>query len=553
MQHTTRTLRLARSALGLAAGAGLGCSKEYALGDVTPRDLAVESAPPDTEQTAAAMATPDVDFTLAPFLPPPDVTLGSEIDGGFFTQFNRLISGVGDLDADGFEDFASQGFDPATSREFVHVRYGGLRPKDAEEAFALQESGVRLMLPEFFTRGMVETILPAGDVDGDGYADLLVGTGRCLPGLQGEGAYLLYGGPERLSGVHRFDEVSVYLPRPQATAPAEPSGSCARDLWDHIAALGDFDGDGFDDFVLGDPPELEYSLDEQGGSVPSSAPDGALYLFYGGPQRLVSGSPWSSAGARFVAPRALVPNAIGDVNADGRTDLILHAIDLSQVAPDTFFWIPGDDERLASDFDVLGKGTELADLSLTWTSSPITLGPNDVDGDGTTDLVALGGENLVLFFGRPGLFDGGVDLSQDGVVLTDDLSGPPLVEFAGDRDGDGDADLFSHVDYSVVDETALYFKRDVAFVGGSKQRFNGSVSFPAQSVLQQNPTGTLSEADRFMTRASFAGDLDGDGASDLLTTSFLYSPDESASVLSSSEPRLHIHYGVRGSGTPPLR
>jgi len=564
MQHTTRTIRFGLSALLFAAGtASLGCSKDYSLGDLSTQDLAVESAPPVSEQTAAAatsMATetpmpkPKVDFTLAPFLPPPDVTIASDTDLGF-VQFSRLVSGVGDLDGDGSQDFASQGYDVATSREFVHVRYGGPRPRDADEAFALQESGARLLLPEFFTRGMVETILPAGDVDGDGYADMLVGTGRCTPTMQGEGVYLVYGGPERLSGVHRFDEVSVYLPNPRATVPADPSGACGRDRYsDHIAALADFDGDGFDDFVIGDVPTgLEYSQDEVSGDTKINGnPENTMYLFYGDKQRLVSGSAWSSAGARFVAPRDMVPNAVGDINADGRTDLIVQTSDPLQAATAACFWIPGGSARRAGDIDILSSTMELADLGMTWAPSPITLGNNDVDGDGITDLVTLA-SGVLLFFGRPGLFDTGVDVSQDAVVLNDDLDSEPMVEFAGDRDGDGDADLLSRVDYSVVDDAAPYFKSSVAFVGGSQQRFGGDVVFPAQSVVQQNPDGTLLETDRHLTRISFAGDLDGDGASDLLTTSLIYSRDEETELFSLLDPRLHIHYGIPGSTTPALR
>src|SRR5689334_8086359 len=183
MQHPTREILL--TALGLACTSTSACSKDYALGDLPPQQQAVSSAPPaaplapvpDGQPSALAgqQPAPRADLALPPLLPLPDVTMSSETDQPR-ADVSRLVTGVGDLDGDGFQDFATQGFDRSTETEYVHVRYGGPRPRNGEDALVLHESGARLLIPINDVSQMVETILPAGDVDGDGYADMLVGT-----------------------------------------------------------------------------------------------------------------------------------------------------------------------------------------------------------------------------------------------------------------------------------------------------------------------------------------------------------------------------------------
>jgi hypothetical protein len=553
-------------ALGLACTGTLACSNDYALGDLPEQQQAVSSTPPGAplapapDGQPAALAeqppAPRPDLALGPSLPLPDVTMRSETDKPR-SDASRLITGVGDLDGDGFQDFATQCFDLATETEYVHVRYGGPRPRSGEEALILQESGARLLISAQEVAQMVETIVPAGDVDGDGYADMLVGTSRCSPAVEGEGAYLLYGGPERLSGVHRFDQVGVYLSTPhdrltpeQATSPS----SCFRDV-DDLAALGDFDGDGLDDFVIGDAPQLQYSFDlNTGESTITGDPNGSLYVFYGSHQRLVAGSSWATAAsARVVGPGELLPRATGDLDADGHADLIVNPVDATAPSTPTtpVYWIPGRSERLSGDLE-LATNLKLEGLSLYSNPGIATLTPNDVDGDGVADLLAVVGDDELLIFGRPGLFANGVDPSQGTAVLSDDLSGSPFIESAGDRDGDGDTDLYSYVTYSWADDNQPLFVNNFAFVGGSRQRFGGRISFPAQAVLQSNPTGSLLDSGRFITRIAQAGDLDGDGASDLITTSLSFDPLSDDNAYVEREPRLHIHYGVPGGIMPDL-
>jgi hypothetical protein len=554
MQHKMWSMGqpIVRTARSLVLPAALwGCSPDLALGDVSTQQQAVDPAPVAVPTAAAASEPaaeseltdtspgPRPDFALAPDLPAPDVTLRLDVSGGD----NVMASGVGDLDGDGFADFATEGNDPIHGTEFVHIRYGGPRAASPKEQFVLEQSGARLIVGPF-TERMLAAILPVGDVDGDGFDDVLIGLGRCDAAQVGEGAYLLYGGPERLNGAFGFDEVGVLLRSPREPEPTPEFTSCHVELDPAVAALGDFDGDGLDDFVLSEV---------QPGDV---IDPGKAYLFYGSTKRLSSGTSWLDADAVFLAPTNSLPTGIGDVNADGTGDLLLSKLDGDD--PGSIF-IPGRGTRWQGDVDAASSGTSIGPLypfTVTGAVSsgpalnPILLSPPDVDGDGVADLM-LWGDDARLFYGQPGLFTDGVDLSQS-VLLGNDAERSMDLWFAGDRDGDGDADLVARF----YDDAFVF--SNVAFSSGSRERASGNLSFPVQAVLGANPDGYLLEQDRYLERITLAGDLDGDGSSDLLTTSLFFTPfDESASREngdgSFGVPELHIHYGVPGNATSPLR
>jgi hypothetical protein len=173
----------------------------------------------------------------------------------------------------------------------------------------------RVDVSEFNSMGYA--LASIGDVNDDGINDVLVGgTGR---------AYLYFGNSAGLAA-------KVNAGAPDVTFRGAP-GASMRDLGSRVAALGDIDGDGENDFAISHPSWSATS--------PSSIGlTGAVYVFYG---RKSSDQPWPSdvdltststaacgADVCFYGEvmNELLGGAIapaGDFNNDGRPDIALSA------------------------------------------------------------------------------------------------------------------------------------------------------------------------------------------------------------------------------------
>jgi hypothetical protein len=517
------------------------CSSEYPVGDLRDQSLPVGLGPDGASEGAATA----IDQTLEPLLAPPDVTLAGR------PAFQLSPVGVGDIDGDGYADFAVTGFDEALLINYVHLRYGGPAPIAPEDQFALAESGARLALEE--NSPPIESVGPAGDLNGDGFADMIVTTTVCDGDLApGAGAYVLYGGPERLEGVVRIGGVATHLTLPiERSNDQEPCGTASG----APLGLGDIDGDGLDDFMLVsyrapdavDPERIDYPTYTTG------------HVFYGSEERLASGLSWFDADATINAEHFFTPQPVGDVTADGIADFAIGA----ELAG--YYWVPGSAQRLSGEVAAADTFAGLA-CSDELCATPPVARAGDVDGDGVDDVIAYQNELIEgllvqrahLFYGAPGLLDGGeLDFEQAAASFIDDQAVPRerLLTPAGDRDGDGDADLLS---LFFTDTDLLH--SDVAFVSGSSARLEGPQTLPIQDAIATRPDGlpfalviehqdVTFPQDRAIFTATNAGDLNGDGADDLLTSSmYLMRADETGTSWGS--PQLHIHYGTPGGVAP---
>jgi hypothetical protein len=141
------------------------------------------------------------------------------------------------------------------------------------------------------------SVASIGDVNGDGYDDLIIGA-NYYPAESGHGqAYLYFGGP----GIDSVADLVI-------PAPAGPSIAW---FGISVASAGDFNGDGYPDFIVG----ARYS-----------GLQGKAYIYYGGPSldatpdvTLIGESTGSSTW--FGASVA----SVGDVNGDGFDDVIVGA------------------------------------------------------------------------------------------------------------------------------------------------------------------------------------------------------------------------------------
>lgn len=497
--HTSRHWQVSALALACAFSAS-ACSAEYPIGNLEDRAQLVEveasgaAAVVVRDNTPGLLELADVTFQL----------------GDWLSRFTPVVP-VGDLDGDGFGDTMVVNDDLFAQLTTVHLLYGGPRPSGGG-LLAFDEQGPRLVLDEASSLGGSSlAISAAGDVDGDGFGDVLLRTVECEPTQSGEGAYLLYGGAERLEGSPALGSAAVQFVPPELGS-RQPGLGCGGS---NSPTLGDLDGDGFADFMLQVSPR----------GLLESASD--TYLFYGRAERFASGTAFTSADALLQTTSFAGVTPVNDVDGDGRADLLMGHTNPIFPGEHTFF-LPGSGQRLAGVVDIEARAIPLA--ALLSPGSVEQGGGSDIDGDGLSDVLLKDDSGVdYLFYGALGLFADGLDFAL-GVPFS--AGSNPI--WAGDRDGDGKTDLLNP---SYVEGRLL----DVAVLSGRAERFSGTIRFPGLDIV---PARELFEGDpeRVLELAFPAGDLDGDGASDVFSVSTRHVFDDMPGF-QTRDGQLHVHYG----------
>jgi hypothetical protein len=347
-----------------------------------------------------------------------DATISTQ---NFGDNVGFSVASAGDTNDDGFDDLLvgargndARGIQAGQAYLFLGPLEGALFPADADATFAgdaFDELG--------------RTVASAGDLNGDGFADVAIGSPLALDGGVSAGQVLVYYGP--VTGAQT----------PQ-TADATINGLVFNELLGHsVAAAGDLDGDGIGDLAIGAPrPNL------------NGSGTGTVYVFFGPVLGTMSAN---EADVRIVGERlndefGSAVSSAGDVNADGIDDLFVGASQFSGGVSGRAYVFHGPLSPLvsAADADAILVGEANGDI---FGSTVDAVG--DVNGDGFGDFV-VGGEfsdtisphagRALLYFGP---LAGTVPADRARTVFTGE-GGDALgisVAGAGDLDGDGLADL----------------------------------------------------------------------------------------------------------------
>ncbi|MET0554633.1 MAG: FG-GAP-like repeat-containing protein [Vicinamibacteria bacterium] len=332
------------------------------------------------------------------------------------------------------------------------------------------------------------SLAPAGDVDGDGDADLLVGAPSSDANQQFAGRAYLFEGP--FAGA---------LPT-TAAANTISTTVFGDNVGGSVSSAGDVNGDGLDDILVG-------ARGNDAGGIQA----GRAYLFLGPvTERLAAGADAVITGLPFEEIGRIVARA-GDLDNDGFDDIIVG----SDIAG------PARQGRL-----YIFKGPVSGPLSVANASAVLTgavtddffgtsvAAPGDLNGDGFADLVvgasrlvALGdtnGPGRVYVFHGP--FSGGIGAASAHAVLTGELLNDAFGQSVatGDVNGDGTTDL-------VVGAHQL-FRTDGT---GKAYVFHGPLAgavpaASAQAIIRGEGLGNL------LGGAVATGDLDQDGDSDVV-------------------------------------
>jgi hypothetical protein len=214
-------------------------------------------------------------------------------------EFAEAVAPAGDIDGDGYGDVLIG----APHEDGAFVDEGGAY------LFRGSPNGTLTTHSWLWRPGQLDAaggdrVAPAGDVNGDGYADVLVGVSSWnTPSQMNAGKVAVFhGGP---NGLPLAPSYELFSPAPAAN---QQFGSV-------IAPAGDVNGDGYDDVVVGVPSN----------SVVGMTDRGAAYVFNGGPAGLSSVPARTWFGGTSGGQFGFSVSGAGDVNGDSYADVIVGA------------------------------------------------------------------------------------------------------------------------------------------------------------------------------------------------------------------------------------
>ena len=447
-----------------------------------------------------------------------DGSNGFTINGiNYADNWGWSVSGAGDINSDGVDDLI---IGPNNGDGESYVVFGSntgfsasieLSSIDGSNGFQINGIG----------RSVGYSVSGAGDINGDGIDDLIIGAFLADPNgvLSAGESYVVFGNNTGFSA--SFDLSSL-----DGSDGFQINGIKYADLSGYsVGGAGDINGDGIDDLIIG---------------APYSSPNGESYVVFGSNTGFSASIELSSLdgsnGFQINGIGRLVGYSVsgaGDVNGDGIDDLIIGSP----------FSSPNGISRAGESYIVFGNTTGFSasfDLSSLDGSDGFQIngiksgdlsgfsvgGAGDVNGDGIDDLiigaytanpngVLSAGESYVVFGSNTG-FSASFDLSSlDGSngfringIGTYYLTGWS-VRGAGDVNGDS-------IDDVIIGAPFGNLGGDSYLVFGSNTGFSASIELSSLDGSNGFRINGIDVADISGFSVGGAGDVNGDGIDDVI-------------------------------------
>ncbi|MBK8553970.1 MAG: FG-GAP repeat protein [Ignavibacteria bacterium] len=411
-------------------------------------------------------------------------------------QYGFTVATAGDVNGDGYSDIAigAPEYDNInTAGGRVHVYYGSATGPSVTPNWTKEEY-CGLSLSERFGYSVATT----GDVNGDGYSDLIVGaltytTNISLTWSQGK-AFVYHGSASGLSASANWS----------ATVTVTNAWFGAS-----VSSAGDVNGDGYSDVVVGCPFWTQFS----------SSTEGKAFVYHGSSSGLSSSANWSSnVGEPYNQQYASDVASAGDVNGDGYSDILV-----GQERYNSNIFAGYNEGRV---FAYYGSSTGLS-ATANWTK----IGPQqsffgnsistagDVNGDGYSDAVigAYQANSGQEGEGRVYVYNGsstGLSVNPSWISESNQSYSNfgASVSTAGDVNGDGYGDIIASANFydnGQNDEGAVF-----GWFGSSTGLgANGTPANADWTIESNEDTAYLGEC------VATAGDVNGDGYSDVIISS----------------------------------
>jgi FG-GAP repeat/FG-GAP-like repeat len=414
-------------------------------------------------------------------------------------RFGYSVGTAGDVNGDGYSDVVvgaplHDNLEIDEGRAFVYL--GG--------ASGLQSSPAWTAEPNQFTVEFGSSVGTAGDTNGDGFADVLIGAH-------------LYNSSEPDAG-------RVYLYEGSAAGlPAGPTwfvdgNQFTSDFGGSVATAGDVNGDGFSDVIIG---ARHYSS--------GHSQEGRAFVYQGAATGLAINAGWENETNRGGSFYGAAVATAGDVNGDGFSDVVVGAP-----------WYGNGQSAEGGAFLYLGSATGLASTP-AWTgeSNQATAlygqsvaSAGDVNGDGYSDVIvgALLYDNETEAEGRVYVYHGspaGLSVAPSWIVESNHFVAyfGQSVASAGDVNGDGFADVVIgalNYDNDQVDEGRVFV-------------YHGSASGLAPTPAWTAESNQVNA--HYGYSVASAGDVNGDRFSDVVVGAYVYDNGQT------NEGRAYLYLG----------